>query len=199
MPGYKSSWTGTLANSDVLDFLQKQAIMRFSTTAERDTDLTGQLREGMFVYIDAAPTGLYLYTGSEWRPYLTEWNSYTPAWTNLTVGSATQNASYRYIGGDLRMRGKITLAADSTGNGSPIFQTVPNSETSDANGASGAGAFNDSGTGIYPMVIDIAGSATQINFFHTASSGAGVLSSTSPATIANGDIIRWDITVPLDY
>jgi hypothetical protein len=199
MPGYKSSWTGTLANSDILDYLQKQAIMRFSTTAERDTDLTGQLREGMFVYIDAAPTGLYLYTGSEWRPYLTEWNTYTPAWSNLTLGSATQVARYRYIGGDMRIRGYTTLAADSSGTGSAITQTIPNSETSDTVGASGSGAFNDSGTGIYPLVVDIAAGATTLNFFHAGSSGAGVLTSASPATIANGDIIRWDITIPLTY
>lgn len=199
MPGYKSSWTGTLQNSDILDYLQKQAIMRFATTSARDTALSGQLREGMYAYVDAAPTGLYLYTGSEWRPYLTEWNSYTPSWTNLTKGSATETASYRYVGGDMRIRGKITLAADSSGNGSAVYQTIPNSETSDATGASGSGAFNDSGTGIYPLVVDIAGSATQINFFHSATSGYGTLTSSSPATWANGDIIRWDITIPLTY
>jgi hypothetical protein len=199
MPGYKSSWTGTLANSDILDYLQKQAVMKFADISAADSALSGQKREGMFAYIDAAPTGLHLWTGTEWQPYLTEWASYTPSWTNLTVGSGSQTASYRYIGGDMRIRGKLTLAADTTGNGSPVTQTIPNSETSDTVGASGSGAYNDSGTGIFPMIVDIAGSATGINFFHAASSGAGVLTSTSPATFANGDIIRWDITIPLTY
>lgn len=200
MPGYKGSWTGVSSSSDIVDYLMKQSVMRFSTTAARDTALSGQLREGMFVYIDAAPTGFYLCVdGTNWRPYLTEWNDYTPAWTNLTLGSATQVASYRYIGGDMRIRGKTTLAADSSGTGSAITQTIPNSETADSVGGSGAGAYNDAGTRIYPLIVDISGAASSISFFHAESGSGGVFTSTDPVALGTGDIIRWDITIPLTY
>jgi hypothetical protein len=201
MPGYKSSWTGTLQNADILDYLQKQAVMKFTDVGAAEGALSGVERQGMLIYVDPEvdPTGLYLFTGAEWQPYLTEWQDYTPAWTNLTIGGGTQVASLRYIGGDLRVRGKLTLAADTTGSGSAITQTIPNSETSDGIGAKGTGAYNDSGTGIYPMVTDVGASATSFNFFHAASSGAGVLTNTSPATFANGDTIGWDITIPLTY
>jgi hypothetical protein len=126
------------------------------------------------------------------------WVTYTPSWTNLTVGDGTQEAEYRYVVGGIRLRGGITLGASSSISGT-ISQTLPNSETakSTGNGSMGIARYNDSGTRIFAGWVDIADSGTTLNFGHTESGNSGLVNATNPYTFTTSDAIYWDVVVAL--
>lgn len=67
----------------------------------------------------------YTYTGSAWDSG--SWISYTPTWTNLTLGNGTVAAAYRIEGKKLNLR--ITLTFGSTTTipvpGSAFFPSLP--------------------------------------------------------------------------
>lgn len=178
------------------DTLMRQSVMRFDSESDRNTALSGYLEEGMLCYTTDANT-IWLYNGTEWVKWFTEWSSYTPTWTNLTPGNATVNAQYRYQGGDLRQRGRLTWGSTTSGTGSAISQDLENSETSDTASGYGSGIYLDSGTRNYPLAIGLLGGFTAFAFYYSTTTGTGELTSTSPATMATGDIITLDITVPL--
>jgi hypothetical protein len=94
--GYKLFNTGdVLTAAQVNTYLMEQSIMRFATTAARNTALSGVLAEGMVCYIDA-DNNLYKYTGS--------------SWVNITASPLTTKGDlYTYSTADAR------LAAGSNG------------------------------------------------------------------------------------
>lgn len=194
--GFKDFTAATALSADVDNYLMRQSVMRFASTAARDSALSGNLEEGMHCVCLDTDSEFY-YDGSNWLKWRTPWTAYTPAWTHLTIGNAVVNAAYRYEWGDLWVRGHATLGTTTSGDGSSILQTIPNSETSDASiGSYGSGAYNDgSGPRIYPLVVGVAPGDTAIQFFHSETSG--VFTSASPVTIASTDVLTWTIKIPL--
>ena len=190
--GFKDFTAETASSADVDSYLM-QGILVFATEAARDSALTGYLEEGRFAYTEDNDS-LWLYDGSEWQPWFTQWTTYTPTWTNLTVGDGTQDADYRYIGGDLRVRGLLTFGSTTAVTGN-ISQNLPNSETADATGASGSGVAADDPRR-YPLVVDCLPSDSTFVFYHAESTNDGVVNATAPFTWASGDKLRWDIFLP---
>lgn len=194
--GFKDFTAATALSADVDNYLMRQSMMRFASTAARDSALSGNLEDGMHC-ITLDTHSIWIYVTAAWLPYSTPWTTYTPSWTHLTVGNGvTDSAKYRYHAGDFRVRGHFTCGTTTTGDGSTIQLTIPNSVTADSGGADGTGRYNDaSAPRIYLLGPSVAVGDTQIVFNHTES--PGVLTSTSPVTIATSDIITWDITVPV--
>ena len=193
--GYKN-FTAEVATSADVDSYLMQGIMVFASAAARDTALSGSLEEVRFCYL-TDNNEVHYYTGAAWVQMMTQWDTITPAWTNLTIGSATQTAQARYINGDLRYRGQITFAGDTTIGGN-VALTIPYTETSAATGwQGGVGVANDVGTRIYPLVAGVNPSATSFNFIHAESTNAGLVNATAPHTWANTDVLTWDITIGL--
>lgn len=196
MPGgFKDFGAEVLASADVDEYLMRQSIMRFASTSARDTALSGNLEEGMFAW-NSDNNELYYYTGSAWKPLMTQWTSYTPTWTNLTAGNGTVVARKRYVAGDLRMRGYITFGSTTSVSGN-IQQTIENSETSDVGVSGGSGRANDSGTQIYLIQPFVDPSDTEIQFQHTETGNGGTINATAPFTWTTGDTLTWDITIPV--
>lgn len=190
--GFKD-FTAEIATSGDVDAYLMQGVLVFASTTARNTALSSYLEEGRFAYtLDDNST--WYYNGSAWVALSTPWVDYTPTWSNLTVGNATVVAKARYIGGDLRLRGFITWGTTTSASG-VIYQNLPYSATVDSAGASGSGALNDTGNRIYPLITDVAASDTQLSWFHPET--GGTLTDGSPVTLGTGDLIRWDITVPL--
>jgi hypothetical protein len=191
--GYMNFTAATALSADVDNFLMRQTNMRFTSTSDRDTQLSGALESGMWAVTLDTHSEWY-YNGSAWVAKNTPWTAYTPAWTNLTVGSATVAGKYRYAAGDLRCRGTITLAADSSVTGT-VFQTIPNSVTADAGWQGGVGLINDTGTRIYPATIGVTASGTTFTWIHAESGNGGQINATNPFTFGTGDQLTWDFTV----
>ncbi len=197
MPGgFKDFGAEVLASADVDEYLMRQSIMRFASTSARDTALSGNLEEGMFAW-NSDSDELWFYDGTAWIAKMSVWTSFTPSWTNLTLGAGnSQSAEYRYINGDLRVRGVTTLGTAPTVGTNPSF-TVPNSETARATGGGNQGSayFVDDSTGDLDCgicLLDASGSEIR---FVTADGGA--LSATVPFTWASSDTIRFDMLVAL--
>ena len=65
--GYKDFTAGaTLAAADLEDYCQNQSVMRFATTAARDTALASVKTEGMLAY-SVANDRMYMYDGTDWK------------------------------------------------------------------------------------------------------------------------------------
>lgn len=121
------------------------------------------------------------------------WTSYTPTWTNLTVGNGTNASAYVQAGKLIIVRIKFTLGSTSSVGTIP-YATVPAS-------------FNSAYTGTFPVgsctMFDLStdavwfghaipdSSLTNIRFFVDNVAGtystAGVVSATAPMTWATGD------------
>lgn len=194
--GLKNFTSEVLTSGDVDGYFMQQAIPVFASEAARDSAYTAQsVTPASGMYCTTTDTGsMWRHNGTAWKAIHTPWTDYTPAWTNLTVGNGTVVAKARYEFGDLRIRGYITWGNTTSASG-VIYQTIPYGETSDAAGASGSGALNDSGTRVYPLSVDISASDTQINWFHPET--GGTLTDASPVTLTTSDLIRWDIKIPV--
>lgn len=130
-----------------------------------------------------------------------EWASYTPAWTNLTVGNATQSGFYRYVNGSIEAVGLITLGSTSS-VGTDVTQTVPDSASIQALSTLpiGLAALGDTGTGTHQGVITY-NSATTVRFLRQSVSGSNILVATltasTPFTWATGDTLAWSYSAKL--
>jgi hypothetical protein len=121
------------------------------------------------------------------------WNSWTPTWTNFTVGNGTVSASYKQIGDTVDIKMIVTLGSTSAVSGDvdfslPVTAVSPSSITSIGNTLSrdvSVGNFIDGRVGTF--------SATNVKFYTVEVSGSVLrlkaLSATSPFTWATGDIM----------
>lgn len=194
-PGFKNFSTGAVLTEADMDGIVRQTVMPFADVATRDSELSGVLQESMFCMTQDADT-LWHYDGSEWQAFMaSEPTAVTPSWNNLTVGAATQVADIQNVGSkQLRYKGQITLAADSSIGGSFTLD-IPESLTSIGTPCRGIAIYNDTGTRIYQGTVGVAPSSTVIAFTHGESGNGGLANATAPFTFGTGDVIAWDITI----
>jgi hypothetical protein len=126
-----------------------------------------------------------------------QWVSFTPSWTNLTLGSGSaQNWAYCYVPGGLWITGATTLGTGGGPTGA-VSMTLPDSATSRTSPPSftiGHALYVDiNGTDFLGMTA-IGGNDTLIDFRTDSYTS---LSSTVPFTWAANDIIRGTIVVPI--
>ena len=68
MAGFREFVTGEVLTADnVMDFLQKQAVMKFADAAARDAALGTAVREGMVAWLDDTDS-VIAYDGTAWNP-----------------------------------------------------------------------------------------------------------------------------------
>lgn len=196
MSGYKSSWTGTLQNSDILSYLQKQSIMTFASTSARDTALSGQLRDGLWAYTTDTPKRLWLYNGSSWVCMWSTWVAVTPTWSSgITAGDGTFTAAYRYVGGDVRFRGQFALGSTSAVTGVPNLNLPLSISTGTYPQAGSAWIRDDNTEAVYGLACYSGIGFTTLNF---RLGDGNAISASNPITWAAGDLISWDITLTDD-
>jgi hypothetical protein len=126
------------------------------------------------------------------------WQSYTPTFTNFTLGGGTVSARYTKIGKTIHATGKVTLSGSTMGT-QPIM-TLPVASSSFYTldrAVLGAGILGDTGTGEYEGLI-IWRSTTTAAIWALGAAGAYVnitnIGATVPMTWANTDTFSWDIT-----
>jgi len=199
MPGYKSSWTGTLANSDILDYLQKQSVMKFATSSARDTALSGVLRDGMMAYTDDDGM-VWLYSAhdiasAQWIRFSSVWEGWltTPSFSaGVTEGDGTFDVVCRYERGSLRIRGQFTLGSTSAVTGVPQFDISAYLTSTATHFSGGMAAVRDTSAARWYTASSIVGIGGDDIVIQT--DGATIDGST-PFTWASGDFICWDILV----
>lgn len=175
---------GTQLTEANLDTMFRQTVMVFASTAARDSDLSGLLAEGMLTY-QSDTNSLTYYTGSAWRTIYTPATSWTPSWTNLSLGNGSVTARYTMAGD--RVHAEVGLVYGSTtaitGN---VSLTLPVSMNTDV-AAGGSGVLLDvSGNVRVPCSVYVnpggGQSATPV-----IPASPGLVTSTTPFTWATGD------------
>lgn len=170
-----------------------------TTRAALVTD--GDVFEGFLVF--QADTGvIYKYTSSAWRAWESNWISYTPTFTNFTIGTggaASNTSSYKYVAGDVRMYGSAVLGTSGASVGTTVSFTLPvTAQTPPTNYYYGtAGIMIDSGTTERNIFIRANGTSTTSAQLLNANATTGLpqgVTSTSPWTWAAGDSVNYDFT-----
>ncbi len=135
-------------------------------TATNGTSITGlsalALNDVVEVFAYTAFTVANTYTQSQIDALIggtgslaTAWTSWTPSWTNLTVGNGTYNyAKYRQIGKTVFFAIDFSFGTTTSVAGNPLSLTLPINRSS----VWGTGIFNcmfsDTGTAAYPGAIN---------------------------------------------
>lgn len=121
------------------------------------------------------------------------WTSYTPTYSNFSLGNGTVDAGYYRVGRTVVYRGAITFGSTSsvTGNIQVSLPVAAKSSTWSLGSVSGednSGGFarTTGAAEINPAIF-----ATGINF---TSTGNASWNATTPFTWATSDILRWTIT-----
>jgi hypothetical protein len=131
-------------------------------------------------------------TGLKWTG---GWTSFTPTWTNLTVGNGTGVYKYQQIGKQIFAFYKFTLGSTSSVGTNPNV-TLP------INPASGAGGFlsysaklTKSGVGTYNGSVDEDTNKLYMSSGITTGSylAGGTISGISPFTWASGDFFSFNV------
>ena len=133
-----------------------------------------------------------VWNGSSWKELVGQLTSYTPTWSNLTVGNATQDWAYQIVGDIVTVTGSITFGS-TTAMGTNPYMTLPITAYSGAVQLRGFAALGDSGTATYiasPISVDTVG----VYYFCTLTNGTfaseGVTTATVPFTWTTNDFIR---------
>ena len=186
-----------------LEDLRRRFTARFVTNetdiATNASDLADHLADTTDAHdasaISVADAGGY-YTGTEVEAALQEvgsditdlqlggWVSFTPSWSNFTLGNGTINAAeYAYTTNGMWVRIGITLGSTSSITGA-LQLTVPNSETiKHPRGATGT-LTTWNGSRLYPLAAYSVSSSVIGFSTHIAN---GIVNATTPYTFGTGD------------
>jgi len=125
------------------------------------------------------------------------WTSWTPTWTNVTIGSATVTSAYKQIGKTVHFRLNVVWAANTSASGNQIFSLPVTAAAgvvpSTGLGIIGVGNALDSGTNQYTLNVIIVSTTTASPYAFTA---GGVylnpiqVSNTVPMTWATNDALN---------
>jgi hypothetical protein len=177
-----------LTASQVQDYLQDQAVMVFAGTAARSSAISSPSEGMVSVQIDT--DDLTYYNGSAWTTGLSfgAWKSYTPTFTNFSIGNGTiTRAVYTQIGKTVHLDVVVTLGSTSAVSGRIGLSLPITSAYTFTNPTTlcdlSAGAANANG-------VANQASTTQIELYALNSAGTYIVrastSSTVPGTWAAG-------------
>ena len=176
-----------IANALTVSTVDAKGDLLVGTADNTIGKLTAGVNDLLLTAASGETTGLK-YTGS--------WTSFTPTWTNLTVGNATQTAKYCQIGKILFFEVRLVFGSTTsiTGRVSLDWPVAPASTVA-ANMASVNLAFEDVSDGPYPgFKFNQQSSTTKFELLPINASGTyakfGLLSSTVPFTWTTSDEIN---------
>jgi hypothetical protein len=124
------------------------------------------------------------------------WTSWTPTWTNVTIGNATVNGAYKQIGKTVHWTLWVQWGNTTSASGSQIF-SLPVTASSNFNHLFhplGFGVIEDTGTGsFFGMVVEESTNTARIISWGSGGTYVGsdaTASSSVPMTWATNDRIK---------
>lgn len=191
-----TSWTGGFIAAIAATVTSIQAA--FSKRGRKSYQWADATARGAQVGMANGDTGyqvdtgvLYRYNGSAWRPWSSEWTSYTATLTNITAGNGTVVTEYKYFQGRVVVRYAFTLGSTSAMGATPTISLPVNSRAIAwaFYTVAGSGGVLDSSAGSAP-------SSLHTHRFSAAQTGA------IPATILTntaGTLANISSTVPMTW
>ena len=191
-----------LTASNVMNYLQDQAVMNFAGTAARGSAIGTAVSEGMVSYL-ADTNVVEVYDGSNWWSFDTQWTSYTPTLGSWTIGNGSVVGSYSRSGKTAFVKIEITIGSTTTYQSANTSISVPTGLnitwglTSTTAAPIGQGVYNDA-TGDTYYVYAHYNSSNTVRVYLQNSAGTyairSQLSNTTPVTLASGDFIKLFLT-----
>ena len=123
---------------------------------------------------------------------ITDWESYTPTLTNVTLGNGSQEWSYRRVGSDIEITGEVSFGSTSSISGNIIF-SLPSGYSLDLTKYADS---NDSGVKVFGSAVPRTGSGT-LDTYSVYSSGSD--SFLVQGMKNDGTTDTWDATFPLTW
>ena len=193
----ENTWSDNdVATAALLNNLEDTVIVRCDS-ASRPTGVEGRL------IFETDTNKLMIYDGSAWRlAGGSGWTSFTPTWTNLTVGSGTNVGEYRYADGGMWVRGSFTYGSGSAVGTAPRL-TLPASATMPSDVQlmpRGWGMLKDATGNNNPSPIAHYDTTHVIFYVQTISNGYLALvdiTASIPFTWATSDAITYQFFAPL--
>lgn len=128
----------------------------------------------------------------------TAWTSYTPTWTNLTVGNGTSDFKYKQIGKTVHVIGRFQFGSTSSMGTDPQMSLPVTSVSYHSTVPLGTGTLQDSGTNTFGGYIR-PNNTTSVIFTYLSVSGSYIAASSTPTstlpfTWTTGDALTVNIT-----
>lgn len=134
-----------------------------------------------------------VFDGTGWRVIDEDWQDFTPAFTNFTLGNGTvTRAAYKRQGTSLSLNVDVTLGSTSSVSGN-LGINLPINYAS--GGFTGAVMLNDNGTRYYPGVAHL--STNVLYLIHTESGNTGLANATTPFTWTTNDQFKVAVAYPI--
>ena len=184
----------TAANLE--DYCQNQGVMRFATSAARDSALTTVKEEGMLAFLLDSNT-LTMYSGSAWStvgPLHGALTSWTPTVTQSgSVTVTVSYAKYQRIGRLIHAQCKLDVTGSGTGANAVIIGGLPVTAATSNLIVGTAMVYDVSATSNYPAHARLASTTTLDLYGTTAVSADPRLGVTTfTAALASGDAVWAD-------
>jgi hypothetical protein len=152
-----------------------------------------------------------VYLGPQTAPIgavMTDWISYTPTWTNLTVGNANQRFFYRRVGDSVEIKGNLQFGSTTSVSGTIVFSlpaglSIDNSKNpfpSTAGGFSRLGTASIYDTTVKSVLMVIQNGTSLNTFYLVGKDGTTVLDPVNNTSFSwgTGDEIEIvELTVPI--
>jgi hypothetical protein len=113
-------------------------------------------------------------TGLKYADPVAGWTSYTPTWTNLTVGNGTLVGAYRDNGSMIDLSVKLTFGSTTSVSGQVSFSLPFNAETTNIDTFRAGGRYLDSGVREILSYFQVKTSTAECRYAYVNPSGSGV-------------------------
>lgn len=210
MPGLKNFTAGDILTADQMDdYVAKQTVMKFTGTADRNTQTSGVTREGMVAYLDDANSLQVNTSGS------TTWSTIGPvhgvlaSWTPTVTQSAAialtvTYARYQRIGRVIHAWARFNITATGTANNVITIGGLP-ATAAQSGVAVGSGLLQDASASVNYGAVVALYSTTTLAMYYGAQDGftSGANEPLAPfggsesffaAALGSGDMITFQIT-----
>lgn len=154
------------------------------------TEINGNLDSNNIAEGGVVPNSLVDGTGTSWA-----WQSWTPTYSGITIGTGTVDAKYRQVGKTVHVRISITFSASTSVDSGNATISLPVNSVSYGTASVpivNAGIFDDATGSNYPVAV-VMGGTTSFGFRLLDSSGtyitAASWSATVPFTFTTSDVI----------
>jgi len=111
----------------------------------------------------------------------TAWTSYTPTWTNLTVGNGTSSFKYKQIGKNVFVIGRFQFGTTSSMGSDPQMSLPITSISYHSTIPLGVGTLQDSGTNTFGGYVR-PNNTTSVIFTYLSVSGSLISASSTPTS-----------------
>jgi hypothetical protein len=186
--------------ADDADELMRQSVMRFASTAARDSALSGNLEEGMMACTTDSDI-FWIYSGGAWKPWWSPPIAFTSFVSGfIVIGNGTFSGSYQYTPSGLRVKWELLFGTTSDIAADAIW-TLPTGSFVDAGTSRALGTaiwYDSNADRSYVCALRSEASSADVYVLHGGAGNAGVVDATNPFTLnASNDIMICDITVPV--